>query len=327
MVSLTEQAVFGDVTESELFDWFAGHVHSRLTVDIAEVLFRLGQRAAGFGLRLTDGSRVVVRVYSNPPDMGRLAATSACQRVLADSGYPCPELLDGPASTEGRTAIIESLLDDGESGNAHEPGIRSALAHSLAVQVEALRSVPTNELGVDPGTGVRYNCRWPTPRDGALDGTATPVQYRWLDHIAQEAADVLGPPGQPEVIGHGSWACQNVRFAQGEVTAAYDWDSIIVHREAVLAGLSAGTHTEGSKSGVSAPTPDEVAAFLGDYDEVQPVAFSTAEQATAAAAATWALAFDARRDIGPEADSHLREQGSPLRMLSRYRDDYLQLRW
>jgi hypothetical protein len=52
--------------------------------------------------------------------------------------------------------------------------------------------------------------------------------------------------------------------------------------------------------------------------------FSAAEKGAAAAAATWIMAYNARCQLSAgSADL----SGSPEAMLSRHRDDYLQLRW
>src|ERR1700677_1379986 len=83
---------------------------------------------------------------TRPLAWGNLTASSACQRLLADAGYPCPAPLDGPATTDGHTATIESLLERGEPGDAHEPATRKAMARSLLAQLEILRAVPAGAL-------------------------------------------------------------------------------------------------------------------------------------------------------------------------------------
>jgi hypothetical protein len=99
--------------------------------------------------------------------------------------------------------------------------------------------------------------------------------------------------------------CQNLRFAAGTVTVAHDWDSLVGLSEPVLAGLAAGAHTEGSRTGAGAPTPDEVAAFLANYDDLRATPFTDAQQRAAAGAATWVLACNARCGVSsdhPPAD-------------------------
>ncbi|ANY10763.1 hypothetical protein AFB00_30650 (plasmid) [Pseudonocardia sp. HH130630-07] len=112
------------------------------------------------------------------------------------------------------------------------------------------------------------------------------------------------------------------------LVAAFDWDSLIACPEPVLAGLAAGAFTDGSPSGADAPTPEETAAFLTDYDHAREHRFSSGEQALAAAAAGWVLAYNARCVIELQARGLIEpQQSSPAAMLDRHRDTYLHLRW
>jgi hypothetical protein len=53
---------------------------------------------------LSDGRQVAVKVRRGVTDLADLSAATACQRQLAEAGYPCPEPLDGPAITDGLVA-------------------------------------------------------------------------------------------------------------------------------------------------------------------------------------------------------------------------------
>lgn len=333
LVSGVERAVFGQATEEDVARWLDRHVRRRLSLDVSSIVFRSGRVSAVYGLKLSDGSDVVVKAHRNPVDVNRLAAASACQLVLADAGYPCPIPIDGPATTEDLTAFIERRLDQGELADAHDPDIRRALAGSLAEHIEILRPVLRMPDVVQPlvagapAWAAYEGGPWPPPHDPIFDFSATPAHYQWLDDLAQQAADVLGTPGSPDVIGHSDWVCQNVRFTADKVTAAYDWDSLIAHSEPVVAGLAAGAHTEGSSAGAVASTPEEVTAFLADYDDFRGRLFSREDQTIAAAAATWVLAYNARCGVTSEAWGFEPAAGSPLRMLSNHRDSYMRVNW
>jgi hypothetical protein len=323
-----ERAVFGNINRQQIDAWLISHVRTRLSAEVSTVLFRSGQIGAVYGLRLSDGSNVVVKVHRQPVFLDHLSAASACQRVLADAGYPCPSPLDGPAVSAGHTATIEAWLDGGEPGNAHQPEIRKTMAKSLAMQPEILRTTPADILAKDPPAWASYaRGPWPTPHDPIFDFNKTVPGYQWLDDLAAEAARVLQPPTAPEVIGHSDWACQNVRFAGGEVIASYDWDSLIGQSEAVLAGFGASSFTEGSTAGASAPSPEEVAAFLADYDDCLERRFTGEQQVVAAAAATWVIAYNARCGVCLEALGYDMDAGCALQVLERHRDDYLRVLW
>ena len=129
------------------------------------------------------------------------------------------------------------------------------------------------------------------------------------------------------MAGHGDWVCQNIRFRDGEVAATFDWDSLIGVPEAVIAGLSAGAYTEGGTGDASAPSPEEAALFLADYDARRAARFTPSEQAVAAAAAAWVIAYNARCGLSAMDHGLSPGAGSPPRVLERNRDGYRRVRW
>ncbi|GLV60611.1 hypothetical protein KDH_74300 [Dictyobacter sp. S3.2.2.5] len=323
-----ERAVFGEVTADDVAAWIDQHVRNRLTLGVRAVLFRTGRLAAVYGLQLTNGSKIVAKVHRSA-DIDQLGAAVTCQRLLADAHYPCPLPLDGPVEADGRVVLLETLLDQGEQGDAHNPATRRTIARSLAEQIHILRAVPELRAHLlTPIAWANYSSGpWPIPHDSIFDFTTTPPGFEWLDRIAGQAATILMPRKQPDAIAHSDWVCQNLRFTEKGVSAAYDWDSLLAESEAVLVGVSAGAYTEGSRSGDDAPTPEEVVGFLSDYDAHRDTPFSKQEQAAAAAAATWVLAYNSRCGLGVEALGFPTGEGSPLQKLSRYGNAYLSLRW
>src|SRR6202521_2235954 len=131
LASGIEQAVFGAVGRDNIDGWLSRHLRARLGIDLSRIVFRSGRIDAVYGAALSDGRQVAVKVHRRPGDLAYLSAATACQRRLADAGYPCPAPLHGPATTDGLTGVIETLLTDGEPGNAHEPSTRRAMAQAL----------------------------------------------------------------------------------------------------------------------------------------------------------------------------------------------------
>lgn len=203
------------------------------------------------------------------------------------------------------------------------------MTRSLAEQITILRSVSAPDSGLlkPPAWADYSNGPWPVPHDPIFDFTTTPVGFEWLDRIAQQASEILIPRKQPDTIGHSDWSCQNLRFNKGGVAAAYDWDSLLAESEPVLVGVAASSYIEGSLAEAEAPTPEEVVAFLSDYDANRSSPFSKLDQKVAAAAATWALAYNARCDLAAEAFGYPADEGSPLNMLTQHGSSYLTLRW
>jgi hypothetical protein len=128
-------------------------------------------------------------------------------------------------------------------------------------------------------------------------------------------------------VAHVDWNCENIRFEDHRVSASYDWDSLAAAPEPVLVGVSAGAFTAGGAAGPDAPTPQDVKAFLQDYELARGQDFTAAERRTAAAAATWVLAYNARCGVSARAWDRRPPDGRPLQVLDAYRDAYLELRW
>jgi hypothetical protein len=323
-----ERAVFGAVARDDVDAWLSRHLRARLGGDLDHVMFGSGRIAAVYGAALSDGRQVAVKVHRGEADLVYLDAAIACQRRLAMAGYPCPEPLDGPATTDGLTAVVETLRANGRPGNSHEPDTRRAMARSLFEQLNLLRGTPPDGLVAGAPAWTRYDHGpWPEPHDPIFDFTITPPAFSWLDELARQAADVLNRTGPPDLVGHADWTCGNLRFHNRQVSASYDWDSLAAAPEPVLVGLAAASFTEGSTSGAIAPTTGEVAGFLRDYEQARSEPFRDTDRRTAAAAVTWVLSYNARCEVSLLPPGGLPESGSSLHALTTDRSAYLDLGW
>lgn len=323
-----ERAVFGEVSRGYVNDWLNRFVRSRLTQSVQDVFARTGRISAVYGLQLDDGSRVAAKIHNSPTSVQRLTEVVGCQRILSAADFPCPRPVDDPVTWDSRVITLESWQDPGDLADARQPAIRRAIARALAEQVRILRSVQADALAEDRPAWTRYEGGpWPVPHDSFFDFTVTPPGYEWLGPLAREAADVLNETNGPAAIAHGDWVCQNMRFHDSALVAAFDWDSLVRIAEPVIAGLSAGAYTEGDANDGGAPSPDEVAIFLADYDAQREVPFSASEQAAASAAATWVIAYNAQCGVSLLGHGLPQSAGSPLRVLEEHRQRYLSVRW
>jgi hypothetical protein len=73
------------------------------------------------------------------------------------------------------------------------------------------------------------------------------------------------------------------------LAGTFDWE-FIADTEAVIAGFTASCYAASPTGGGGLSTPEEVAAFLQDYEEVRVDPLSERERRAAAAAAAWILA-------------------------------------
>jgi phosphotransferase family enzyme len=250
-----------------------------------------------YGLRLADGRRVVVKVHPPRASPRYLEAMQTVQRSLADAGFPAPAPLASPAPLSRGIAVAETLLDEGGPADAHDPAVRHALAASLAQLVELCRPMTRLAALRENIMAIAPKDLWPTPHDGRFDFAATTTGAEWLDEIAARARRIRDADAGDLVVGHTDWRVENMRLtSDGSVRAVYDWDSLTILREPVLAGGVAHLFTSDYRAPERAQVPslDEAVAFIADYETSRGDRFSDEEHAAARAALVYAMAYTAR---------------------------------
>ncbi len=326
-ISDTERVVHGAVTLLELHTFLDAWVRDRLGSAIADVRFRAGRIDAVWGVGLQDGRAVVIKAHRIPVDLDAAHATIDAQRALAAAGFPCPVPLAGPDEVDGRVLTAETLLV-GARPDGRDPAIRRLLADGLARHLEILHARP--DLVPRAGSGPSW-CRyqsgpWPVPHDTLVDFRSTLAGFEWLDAFGQRAADQILNNRETEkvVVGHADWYVGNTAVVDGLLVGTFDWE-LVADTEAVMAGFAASCYAASPTGGGGLSTPEEVAAFLHDYEEVRGQPLSKREQRTAAAAAAWILAFNARwqaalivHDLGDQAT---------IALVQNHQEDYLSLSW
>jgi aminoglycoside phosphotransferase (APT) family kinase protein len=145
-----------------------------------------------------------------------------------------------------------------------------------------------------------------------------------LPRAAGRSGRIRQGPGREVVVGHGDWYCGNLRFENSRLVAAFDWD-LLVDTEPVIVGMAAASYADSGESGGGLLSPEDIVAFMRDYEAVNGRRFDSSEQSIAAAAATWVLAYNARCQLsllsGPPP------AGSILDLLHIRRQEYVDLRW
>lgn len=307
--------IFGEVSAEQLRTWLDRHVREHIGVAIDGVVFQGGYTGAVFGLRLVDGREVVVKVQRPDADLTRMHAVVAVQNRLAAAGFGCPSVLSGPASAEGVLVVIEKRLTCEPTGSPHQPRSRAAMAGGLATQIDAVRTMDGSALVAGRPAWADWDAgAWPRPHVPIFDFSAPVEGFEWVDQTADAAAAVLrSAHGLPLVIGHSDWVWQNVCVRDGRFVAGYDWDSLIYAPESAIVGLVAGIFTQGSPEPPDAPSAEQVAGFIEDYQAAQGSTFDHTERQIAGAAATWVRCYNARceldnlhrRDLNPSPGSFI----------------------
>jgi Ser/Thr protein kinase RdoA (MazF antagonist) len=324
-ISDTERAVYGSVTAPELRAFLDAWARQRLGSAIARVLFRAGRIDVVWGVELADGRAAVIKTHRPPADLDAIRVANDAQRVLSEAGFPCAVPLAGPDQVDGRALTAETLVD-GDTPDGRDPGSRLLLAGGLARHISILRyrSDFVRRAGSGPSWCHYQGGPWPVPHDTMVDFRSTPGGFAWLDTFGQRAADqiVAHRDASNVVVGHADWYAGNTAVAGGALIGTFDWE-LVADTEAVIAGFAAACYSASSTGGGGLSTPEEVALFLRDYDTVRGRPLGGRERRTAAGAAAWILAFNARWQVGlidhglchEETVSLVRDRG----------DDYLTL--
>jgi hypothetical protein len=196
---------------------------------------------------------------------------------------------------------VEAFVAEGEYRDAHDPGVRRHLAAALAWQIEVARGYadPAGMRAVQPSRDAPSDGLWGKPHNAMFDFAATSAGAEWIDDLARRARDLSVEPAGQVVIGHCDWATKHVRFVGDTIKVIYDWDSLRVDHEPVVAGRAAHAFTavydtplEGKVR--DAPSYEEVLAFLGDYEGARGAPFTHRERRTFGAACAFSLAYSSR---------------------------------
>jgi hypothetical protein len=245
------------------------------------------------GLRLADGSNVVVKVRPPSP---RLTACLEAQAKIRSAGFPCPELLTGLTRFDGsNVASAERYWPGGavlpSSGRSPAP-FAAGLGRLLDVapapgEVGTLRPpLPWTEWS-HAETGF-----WPAPDHHRIDLNAVEGP-RWLDDAGRAARDRLAAGTAPVVVGHGDWYAGNLRWDGDDLWVVHDWDSVIVDTEAAIIGFAAAVYPA-QETGDEA-TVAETEAFVDSYGAATGRVFSSDDIERAWAAGLWLRAFFAKK--------------------------------
>ncbi|MBV1854808.1 hypothetical protein [Catellatospora tritici] len=277
-----------DVSPDDLDHW----CRRWLSAGVAEPLFTAGHLSRVYGLRLTDGREVVVKVRTDQP---RLAGCADVQAALWAARLPCPRPLVGPVPLGAYAAGAETHLPGGDllgpvDGAAERYAELLARFVALAPTPEAVRPLapnpPWTAWGREPSGGL-----WPRPDDRAADLNAHPGPA-WLDEVGDRVVRRLREATGPEVVGHSDWEAQNLRW-HGDRPVVHDWDSAACAPEAVLVGMAASVWPCGAVP--RAATVAESWAFLTAYQQAAGRRFSAAEVEVSWAAGLWVYAFNTKK--------------------------------
>ncbi|HEY3869183.1 MAG TPA: hypothetical protein VGM10_12565 [Actinocrinis sp.] len=294
---------------NDLPDWLPPWCLDHLGSKPAEELFRLQQMSTVFGLRLADGTDVVVKAR---PDDGRATSCVAAQAQLAEHGFPCARPLTPVVGVGALAVHAEEFRPGGEvvSGESLDMAARYAQVYAWLMAALADVSVPP------PLPNPRW-VRWDHTDSGlwpAIDFLDEKDQSAVPAHAIDTAVRVrkrILAERLPCVLGYADFEPQNIRWRGQEVWAVHDWDSLAWQPEAALVGATSGGFGRGEWQPTLAPI-ESSEAFLTAYQEHRGRSFTAAELEVAWAASLWPAAHNSRWEVlqgqAPKCGAALKEQ-------------------
>jgi phosphotransferase family enzyme len=295
---LVLRSVFGSVESGAIAQALDRFCRDQLGAQANSCLFVAAGVGVVVGAELADGRQVVVKAHRPGVTARYLAAVQTAQRHMATSGLPAPLPLAGPAPLRNGLGTAETLLTGGTWADPHSPATRDAMAVTLARLAAAGRSlVDLVDIGAGP-MEVAPGALWPTPHDPRFDFTANADGARWIDDLARQAREIqrVGANRDP-VVGHTDWRVENMRFdARGQVCAVFDWDSLRILPEPVLAGKGAANYTTDWGRDVERqyPSVDEALGFIAAFEAARGERFDDGQRRMARAALVDAWAYISR---------------------------------
>jgi Phosphotransferase enzyme family len=288
--SVVDEIVFGTASLGEI-DWILNRFCATCVgAGVREVLLRTTSVGAVTAVLLDDGRRVVVKGHRPRETLERLRAVQEIQGALYRAGLPCPEPLGEPSRLVHGFATVETFIDEGELRDTHDPGCRELIAQALAWHMQITESRPTPEALAGGWNLFAGEGLWPaSAHSPVFDFPATSTGAEWIDAIATQAKLLTEPadqrPADQRLAGHSDWSGKHFRFADGRITAIYDWDSLSVRTEAAIVGVAAMTFS--TRFDLPAvrryPTPDEMNAFIDAYSAARQRPLNRAERKQTAA--------------------------------------------
>jgi hypothetical protein len=274
----------------DLPDWLPAWCRDHLGSKPAEVLFELRSISAVFGLRLTDGTDVVVKAR---PDDGRASSCVAAQARLAERGFPCARPLTPVVGVGSLAVHAEEFRPGGEMLPGDSPDVAVRYAEVFARLMADLADVT-----VPPPLPNPRWIRWDHTDSGLwpaidfLDELDQSVVPEYVVDTAERVRKRLLATDLPCVLGHADYEAQNLRWHGRQVWTVHDWDSLGWQPEAALVGAASGVFP---KTGPATLPPIESSeAFLAAYEELRGRRFTAEEQEIAWAASVWTAAHDLR---------------------------------
>lgn len=314
-----EPVVFGTGDPPTLAGRIEQFVQERLGSRPLAVLFYRTSVGIVAGFALTDGRRVVLKVYQARWRQSFLEAVHRIQTGLVDGGFPAPRPLLPPTAFPDTTSVatLEEWVADPGMRPLHGGRDRRAAAHGLSRQICLARSMPTAGLADHP-LGPVGDGLYPIPHSPLFDFRIRAQGAIEIDGWAKAAQRIRAADASLRVIAHTDWSARNIRVVDGRIGPVFDWDSLALVPESTAVGQAALTWLDTAEPETSMLSdPEGVAAFLDDYEAASGRRLPPEPRRTVFGAALWVLAYKARCEYALAARGTTDPHDAARRQLAR----------
>jgi hypothetical protein len=249
-----------------------------------------------FLVQLDDGRSVVVKIRDDPD--ARAEGCLEVQHRVAAAGLPCPKPLTRLARIGRLSVHAEEWVPGGDRllGDHHE--VAELSAHLLADVMTALAGYRPPHLPLPNPYWLRWDYSGPTDWPPHVWIDAAPNQDPLPTFIADAARRVrrrMRRSTLPNVVGHGDWETQNLRWLRGRPHVIHDWDSAAYLPEAAIIGAAAGAFASNETPTLANIESSE--AFLQAYQARRRQRFTREELQIAWAASLWPAIHNSRAEF------------------------------
>ncbi|MFT3693897.1 MAG: aminoglycoside phosphotransferase family protein [Kofleriaceae bacterium] len=290
-------SIVGPRSPEQLETWIDELCTRELGHGVIDAHFASKSVGAVFGVKLADGSRVVLKIFPSTCSEAELRAIEACLALLVADDFPAPKQLAPIFRADHNWAAFYELRP-GRVLDAHQPNIRQELARHLADFARLTTGFPPTHLQVAASSA---DTLWGQPHRITIDVTLTGGE--WIDARAEVAQRVIRAANLPIIAAHMDWSTKNALFHDDQrVSAILDWDSLRRASEAEMVGCAAAEFTvQWPPFGSFTPSHAEATAFVREYEEARGRRFDPIEQRVINAAADYLLAQVGRATYKPGA--------------------------
>jgi hypothetical protein len=285
--------VMGTAEPQHIQDMFYQYAAPHCPAEVAKIIFVEPSAGVVFGLQLTSGQKVVLKVFNRHIKLDYLTAMNRIQHLFYQEQFPAPAVLSPLFSFGERYAGFYELIE-GSRANGHQAVVRTELARGLArfsAIVDQYAFAPLQTFMQESMT----QGLWPIPHNSLFDFENTHQGAEWIDEKGKQAKLILAASTREKRLAHTDWGVKNAIFKRNKLVGVFDWDALGTMTEAEMVGSAAAQFTADWDSDLEiAPTAAEARLFVKAYEQFRGRVFSVDEYRVVSAAADYVIALIAR---------------------------------